>query len=214
MGLTVEYYFALASPWAYLGHAQLVDICRRHGARIDDLLIDYAQAFAAAGTAMLAHRPPLRRKYRLLELKRWSGLRSVTLNPQPKHLSGEAAEPAEDQAARMCIAAKWLEHDSLKLAFAIAKALWAEEREAFRPEVLLEIARECGLDGRALLSAADAPEVIAQRKANTERAIANGVFGMPTYRVPDDPQGEAFFWGQDRLDFLDRALAQLKPGQA
>jgi carboxymethylenebutenolidase len=46
------------------------------------------------------------------------------------------------------------------------------------------------------------PRSEATYQANTEAAIAAGVFGAPFYVV----DGEVF-WGQDRLDYLDDFLA-------
>jgi len=209
MPVTIEYYYALASPWAYLGHSAFMAIIEKHGARVDDLLIDYETAFHAAGTLMLPQRPALRKKYRLLELKRWSAFRAVPLVPQPRHYRGEAEEPDESRAVGMCLALKRQGGDSMRLAYAVSRGLWAEERDAFRPEVLREIASDEGFDAAALLEAAETPDIATQWRANTDRAVRNGVFGMPTYRWADDPSGAFFFWGQDRLEFVDRALATL-----
>src|SRR5947207_2397578 len=65
------------------------------------------------------------------------------------------------------------------------------------------VAGENGLDGAALLAAADTGAVREEYAANTAEAIARGVFGAPSYVH----RGE-LFWGQDRLDFLERALAR------
>jgi 2-hydroxychromene-2-carboxylate isomerase len=67
---------------------------------------------------------------------------------------------------------------------------------------LLEIAREQGADGPALLATAQTPAVQEEYDANTRAAIDQGVFGMPTFVIDDE-----LFWGQDRLDFVARALA-------
>jgi 2-hydroxychromene-2-carboxylate isomerase len=68
-------------------------------------------------------------------------------------------------------------------------------------DTLLEIARAQGADGPALLAAAQAPTVQQEYDANTQAAIDQGVFGMPTYVIEDE-----LFWGQDRLDFVARAV--------
>ena len=47
------------------------------------------------------------------------------------------------------------------------------------------------------MRASDAPEVKAQLKANTEEAIARGVFGVPTFCVDDK-----LFWGLDALPMM------------
>jgi 2-hydroxychromene-2-carboxylate isomerase len=85
---------------------------------------------------------------------------------------------------------------------AMMSAVWAEERDLADRATLLEIAREQGADGPTLLEAAEESAVGQESDANTRAAIDQGVFGMPTFVI----EGE-LFWGQDRLDFVARALA-------
>ena len=201
MERTIEYYYALASPWSYLGNERLIRIAAEHGARIDPVIIDYDPVFKATGTVPLPERPRVRKAYRLVELARWSRFRGVPLNPEPRFYRGETEEPDERQAALMVTAAKEAGLDSLALAHAISRALWAEERFPFRPDELLAIAKEEGFDGPALLGAAGRPETARAYEEATRRAIRRDVFGMPFYRLDGEP-----FWGQDRLEFLERAL--------
>ena len=198
----VEYYFALASPWSYLGNDRLREIAAAHGAAIDPVIVDYDRMFAAAGTIPLPQRPPLRKAYRLVELRRWSAWRGVPLVPEPRHYRGEVEEPDERLAALMVTAARAAGEDSLALAHAIGRALWAEERFPFVRSELLSIAQAVGLDGPSLLAAAERPETARLYESQTDRAVARGVFGMPFYIWRDEP-----FWGQDRLEMLDAALA-------
>ncbi len=72
-----------------------------------------------------------------------------------------------------------------------------------RPRRCWEIATAEGFDGPALRAAAATPEIARLYTEQTDRAIARGAFGMPFYIFADEP-----FWGQDRLDLLERALAQ------
>ena len=199
---TIEYYFALASPWSYLGNQRLREIAAAHDAVIDPIIVDYDRMFAAAGTVPLPLRPPLRKAYRLVELRRWSARRGVPLNPEPRHYRGEVEEPDERLAALVVTAAGAAGEDALGLAHAISRALWAEERNPFVRTELLSIAGEAGLDGPSLLAAAGLPETARRYESQTERAIARGVFGMPFYIWRDEP-----FWGQDRLEMLETTLA-------
>ncbi|MCY4468125.1 MAG: 2-hydroxychromene-2-carboxylate isomerase [Thiotrichales bacterium] len=198
----VEYYFALASPWSYLGNDRLREIAAARDAAIDPVIVDYDRMFAAAGTIPLPDRPPLRKAYRLVELRRWSAWRNVPLVPEPRHYRGEVEEPDERLAALMVTAAKAAGADSLALAHAIGRALWAEERFPFDRAELLSIAAANGFDGPALLAAAEEPDTARLYDSQTDRAIARGVFGMPFYIFGGEP-----FWGQDRLEMLEAALA-------
>jgi carboxymethylenebutenolidase len=87
------------------------------------------------------------------------------------------------------------------LSGACLQAVWADERDIADPATLVAIAGEQGLDGRDLLAAAQEPAAIAGYQANTEAAIEAGVFGAPTFVI-----GDELFWGQDRLEFVARAL--------
>ena len=201
MARIIEYYYALASPWSYLGNDRLRRLAADHGARIDPFIIDYDPVFAATGTVPLPHRPRVRKAYRLVELARWSRFLGVPLNPEPRFYRGEVEEPDEREAALMVTAAKAAGLDSLRLAHAISRALWAEERFPFRPAELRAIAAAEGFDAEALLKAAGWPETAQDYEAATRRAIELEVFGMPFYRLDGEP-----FWGQDRLEHLERAL--------
>lgn len=202
MSVVIEYYYALASPWAYLGHDRFRRIAAAAGATIEPYIIDYDRMFEAAGTVPLPKRPRLRKAYRLIELRRWSEYRGVPLHPEPRFYRGEVEEPDERQGALMVTAAKARGLDSLRLAHAVSRALWAEERFPFRPEELIAVAAAEGFDGEALLEAAATPEVARAYEGQTDRSIERGVFGMPFYILGDEP-----FWGQDRLELLERALA-------
>ena len=202
MARVIEYYYALASPWSYLGNDLLRRIAAEHDARIDPVIIDYDPVFTATGTIPLPNRPRVRKAYRLVELARWSRFRGVPLKPEPRFYRGESEEPDEREAALMVTAAKDAGLDSLALAHAISRALWAEERFPFRTQELRSIAKAEGFDGQALLEAAARPETANAYEAATRRAIELDVFGMPFYRLDGEP-----FWGQDRLEFLERALA-------
>jgi 2-hydroxychromene-2-carboxylate isomerase len=108
-----------------------------------------------------------------------------------------------DPASCLIIAARTAHGNqaAMKLAGAIMRAVWAEERNIADPEVLAAIANMQDLDGKQLLQAAETPAVQAEYERNTDEAIAANVFGAPWYIV-----GDEHFWGQDRLEFVERAL--------
>ena len=196
MTKVIDYYLFLISPWAYLGGPRLADMARRHGAEVRVKPIDARIVFPATGGLPLAKRAPERQAYRLAELARWSRHLDMPLNLQPAHF------PAPDEnAARLVIAAVATAGDAFGLSQAILAALWTEERDIADPTVLEQIAGENGHDGAALLAKSQEETVGASHHEFSEEAVARGVFGSPSYVY----EGEVF-WGQDRLDFLDRAL--------
>ena len=196
---SIDYFFTVVSPWSWLGHARLVEVAAKHGALIHVKPIDLGRVFPVSGGLPLAKRAPQRQAYRLVELARWRDYLDVPINLQPKFgtSSGLLAE-------RWILAAAELgTPQALALAGAIMRARWVEERDIAAADTLAEIASSNRLDAAALAARAGAPEVTECQDALTQEAIARGVFGAPTYIV-----GEEMFWGQDRLDFLDRKLAQ------
>ncbi|MES2262296.1 MAG: 2-hydroxychromene-2-carboxylate isomerase [Pseudomonadota bacterium] len=200
MSKTCLYYFAPHSPWTYLGHARFVEMAKRHGVQVDVRPLDLGRVFGASGGLPLAKRAPQRQAYRLAELARWSAFLGVPMNVQPKFF------PVSPDAAAKLIVATRLAHGvdaALDLAQAIMRGLWAEERNIGDEETLIQIANSCELDGRMLVKTAATASVQAEYDRNTDEANGASVFGSPWYIV----DGESF-WGQDRLDFVERAMSK------
>ena len=196
---TVEYFLSPVSPYVYLGHQRFVALAKAQRATVVIKPIDLARVFPATGGLPLAKRAPQRQAYRLVELARWGAFLDVPINPQPAFFPCPA-----DLASKWVIAAADTDPaGALDFIGAIGLALWAEQRNPDDRATLAALAEAHGLDARALAAKADAATTAARYDALTAEAIEQGVFGAPTYAY----RGE-LFWGQDRLDFLERALAQ------
>lgn len=201
MSTTIDYYFTPQSPWAYLGHERLAHIARAAGATVRVLPIDLGgKVFPISGGLPLGQRAPQRQAYRLLELRRCSDHQGLPLNTKPKFFP-----VAGDDASRLIIAVDL--HDgaeaAMKISSAIFRAVWVQERHIADEKQLAQLLVECGLKSERLEQSFS--QAVQERyESNTEQAIAAGVFGAPTYVI----DGE-LFWGQDRLDFVERKLAAL-----
>ena len=195
----VDYYFTPISPFTYLGHDRFVAVAGTHGATIAVKAINLGEVFPVSGGLPLSKRAPQRQAYRLVELKRWSEYLNLPINIQPKFfpVNGDLAAAwilaAEEQGIAQALA----------LTGAVGRAIWEQERDVAAESTLRDIAGEQGLDAAALGRRAASAEIGARYKALTQEAIARQVFGAPTYVYRDE-----LFWGQDRLDFLTRALAE------
>ncbi len=197
MSKIIDYYMSPISPWTYLGHARMHAIAKRHGAAINVKPIDLGQVFPVSGGLPLPKRAPQRQAYRLVELKRWRDYLQVPLTIQPKFFPADATN-----AALMIHAAKTEgPEQQMKLAGGLLKAVWADERNIADLDTLRAVAREQGLEADKLLAVLDSAKPAYE--AATKEAIERQVFGVPTYVYRDEP-----FWGQDRLEFLDLALAR------
>ncbi len=198
MSKTVEYFMAPASPWAYLGHQRFLAIAKKHHANIELKPADIAKVFGATGGVPVAQRPIQRQEYRLAELTRWSTYLQIPLNLHPKFF------PVSGELASKLIIATQQEvgaEAGLSVAFALGRAVWAEEKNIADSDTLASIADSLGLQGKDLMAHAASDAVAADYARHTDDALAAHIFGVPWYRV--DGEG---YWGQDRLDFVERAL--------
>lgn len=197
MSKTIDYYVSLISPWTFLGHERLVAMAEQSGASINIWPVDFSVIFPSTGGIPLPKRSDQRKAYRLLELRRWREHLKLDFNLEPRHF------PVSDKlAATMVVNLRDQDPEAaIRLAGACLRACWVEERDISDTDTLLQIAKENDLEGEALLADSDgAAETIA---GDSAAAIELGVFGAPSYRF-----GGELFWGQDRLDFLQRALQQ------
>ncbi|MBB5695181.1 2-hydroxychromene-2-carboxylate isomerase [Muricoccus pecuniae] len=199
MGLGIDYYVSLNSPWTHLGAARLEAMAARHGATLRVHPVDFGTVFAASGGLPLPKRSPQRQAYRMQELERWREHLGIPIHLRPRFFPAN-----EKPAAHTVIAARETlgEAPALALAHRVLKALWEEERDTGDPATLAALVAELGLPADLPALGAE-PRWAERREEDTRAALKRGVFGAPSYVV-----GEEIFWGQDRLDFLDRRLAR------
>ena len=200
MPATIDYYFAPNSPWTYLGHQRFAEIAKAAGATINVLPVDLGgKVFPVSGGLPLSKRAPQRQAYRLVELKRFSELLGQPIVLQPKFFP-----VSSDDAAQLIIAVDLNDGTDAAMALTgrILRGVWVEERNiADARDLAAMLADQC-LPARRL-DDAHSQSVHERYEADSQRAIDAGVFGAPSYVV----DGE-IFWGQDRLDFLQRRVAQ------
>ena len=202
MATTIHYFFAPQSPWTYLGHERFVRIAADAGAEVKVRPMDLGgKVFPVSGGLPLGQRAPQRQAYRLVELARFREHLGVPLNLKPK-----CFPVAGDDAARLIIAVDNADGSAaaLRLTGAVLAAVWVQERDIASAATRAELLAECGLPAQRAEEAL-APEVQATYAQYTQQAIEAGVFGSPSYVVAGE-----IFWGQDRLDFLQRRLAALR----
>ena len=199
-------YYSLSSPWAYFAGPKLQDIVRRHRVRLLLKPYDFQEIAPRTGGVPLRTRPEPRRTYHALELDRWRKYLGMPLQLTPKYYPADG-KPAgwNKPPGWMVIAAQERGLDAQCLSHALLRALWAEERDTADQKVCIAVAIENGMPGAELAAAEQSAPVQALYKAYGDEAERLGVFGAPTYVL----DGERF-WGQDRLDFLDRALDRLR----
>jgi len=85
-------------------------------------------------------------------------------------------------------------------------ATWAQSRRVDLPDVVAEVARSVGLDGAEVVARASAEPAKTKLRTNTERAVADGIFGVPAMMA-----GTELFWGTDSLPHLEAFLQGRDP---
>ena len=200
MALHIDYYVSLNSPWTHLGAARIEAMAARHGATMRVWPVDFGTIFPASGGLPLPKRAPQRQAYRLQELARWREAVGEPIQIHPKFF------PANELPSATCvIAVRETLGDAAAIALAhrVLKALWQEDQNPGDPATLAQLIRDVGLDAEAVMQLAADPKWAERRTADTQTALDRGVFGAPTYVI-----GEDIFWGQDRLEFVEKRLAK------
>jgi 2-hydroxychromene-2-carboxylate isomerase len=194
---TIDYYFSVNSPWTYLGHALLHEIAAKRSAEIAYRPMPILEVFEATGSLPLPKRPPARQRYRWLEMQRWREKRNLPLTLKPAHFP---LDPTLANRAVLAVIARGA--PPAELIDRALKGVWAEELNLNDPAVIAGLLEDCGFDAASVLAEARSDSIGALYDRNGRDAVAADVFGAPGYVL----DGEVF-WGQDRLELLDDALA-------
>jgi 2-hydroxychromene-2-carboxylate isomerase len=195
---TIEYFYSAHSAFAYLGSARFAAISPGH--MVIHRPVDLDRVVPGAGVPGFKKRTPAHRAYYFRrEIQRWAQFRGVAIKQgHPQHHYNDIT-----LGNCMVIAGIQAGLDVQPLAHAMLQSHWRDDSDLADPATLLALAKLAGFDGDALLRAAQTPEIQAIYATNTDEAIRRSVFGSPTYFVDGD-----MFYGQDRLELVERALSQ------
>jgi 2-hydroxychromene-2-carboxylate isomerase len=194
MSKTVEFYFDVGSPTAYLAHKRLQQLRAQYELDLRYMPMLLGGVFKATGnTSPVAI--PAKGKYMLeQDLPRFAARYGVPLTFNPHFpintLNLMRAAVAAQQLG--CLDA-YLDR--------VFDAIWVEEKNMGDAAVVAQVLADAGLDAGTLIARSQDPAVKAELVANTEAAVARGVFGAPTLFMDG-----AMYFGQDRLDFIEQAL--------
>ncbi len=196
---TIDYYFATMSPWTYLGHERFAAIARAAGARINLCPIDLGKVFPVSGGLPLAKRAPQRQAYRLVELRRFADHLKLPLNLHPAHfpVAGRRVRAPDPRGRPARRHRRGDGADRRGAARGLGRR--AQHRRRGRPGRAAEGARPAGAPARRCR---EPPRSTSATRRTRSARSSSSVFGAPSYVI----DGE-LFWGQDRLDFVERRLA-------
>jgi len=193
----IDYYLTSVSPWTYLGHRAVQAVAAKHGATLVVKPVNLAEMFKVSGQVSLADRPAVRQRYRFIELQRFAEMRGLTLNLKPKFFPTNPT-----LADHTIIAIRETGGDPMTYMDSVFSAVWADETDISVEATLAGLLASAGFDAAAILAKAHSSEIAAIRARNTADAVAVDATGVPAFVLNGEP-----FWGQDRIDMLDRALS-------
>jgi 2-hydroxychromene-2-carboxylate isomerase len=196
MSRSIDFAFTLLSPWTYLGFDRFHAIVRTHDLDIRYRPVNLGEVFKETGGLPLAQRAPARQRYRLMELQRWRAARGLPLVISPKGFPCNIAL-ADKTALAIAEAGASPEEFCRK----VLRGIWVENRQ-MDDEGELRAALAAAGNSPDVLEAAKSEAIASIYASNRDWAIANGVFGAPSFVI----DGE-IFWGQDRLEHLDDMLS-------
>ncbi|MGB2248132.1 MAG: 2-hydroxychromene-2-carboxylate isomerase [Alcanivorax sediminis] len=194
MSKTVEFIFDVGSPTAYLAWTQLEAMCDRTGAELQLTPVLLGGIFKATGNNPPGA-VPAKGMYMMRDLARYAQRYQVSLNMNPHF-------PVNTLMPMRIVTAAIGTPELNAVVKALYDAMWKSPCKLSETEELTRVLSEAGLDAEHWLSRAADESVKDTLKANTEAAVKRGVFGAPTLFV-----GNEMFFGQDRLDFVEEALA-------
>jgi 2-hydroxychromene-2-carboxylate isomerase len=201
MSRSIDYYFSLQSPWAYIGHDLFTKVVSPYNLKVNYKPVVLVDLFSETGGLPLLKRHPVRQRYRMVELQRWRDKRGLNFHLQPEHWPFNVR-----LADGLIIATIEAGHDPDALLRRAYAGVWEQQLKLNDADVLTRLADESGLPGKQLIERAASDDIGAVYEQNRQDALDADVFGSPAYVL----DGEVF-WGQDRIELLADAL---KSGRA
>jgi 2-hydroxychromene-2-carboxylate isomerase len=196
MSKTIEFYFDVGSPTAYLAFTQLPALASRHGAQVEWRPVLLGGIFKAVGNRSPVEVIP-KGRYMLEDLRRYAKRYGVSFRFNP-HFPINTLQLMRGAAAIQI-------HEPPRLPDYIGtmfRALWVDEENMGDPAIVAKAQAASGFDAGQIASWCGDPAVKQKLIDDTNAAVGRGLFGVPTIFVSG-----AMFFGQDRLDFVEEALA-------
>ena len=197
MSNPIDFHFDFSSPYSFLASEQIETLAARHGRTVAFRPMLLGIVFKASGGAPLTEQYGPKARYSVHDFERSARFTGVRYRHPSKFPIGAVG------ASRAVL---WLQQHRPEKAnefvHAVFRAFFQDDRDISDPAVVAQIAQSIGINGAALMEAAQTPEIKDALRRCVEEAVAFGVFGAPTIVV----DGEVF-WGNDRLPQIERWLA-------
>lgn len=190
----LDFFYDIGSPYSYLCATQIRGVADKHERAVTWRPMLLGAVFKASGNDMPA-RVPAKAQWMLKDLQLWAKHYGVQFQFPPLFPANTV------RAMRACVAAQ-ARGKVEAMSVSLFQAYWVRGLDPSGEEAIGQASAAAGLDGAEILKAIDEQATKDALRKNTDEAVARGVFGAPTIFV-----GDAMFWGNDRLELVDRYLA-------
>ncbi len=192
----IDYFYTCTSPFTWFGQKPFAAVAAKHKKEVRYKPVNLMEVWKVSGGVAPPQRPPMRQRYRLLELQRVGHFHGLDVIAQP---NSYPANP--ERADCCCILLAQQGSDPGEFLFSVGEALWSQDRQIADEAVLIELLDKAGFDGKTTVQDSKDPAIAEMRKANSQEAVELDVVGAPAYVYKNE-----VFWGQDRIAHLDHMI--------
>ena len=196
MASHIDYFYTSTSPFTWFGQKPFCEVAAKHNKEIRYKPVNLMEVWKVSGGVAPPQRPPMRQRYRLIELQRIGHYHGLEVIAQPDSVP---ANP--ERADCCCILLSQQGKDPGPFLASVGEALWGQDRQIADESILAELLDKAGFDGKTIVSDSKDPAIAEIRNANSQEAINLDVVGAPAYVYEKE-----VFWGQDRVDYLDHMI--------
>ena len=197
MAHPVEFYFDFSSPYGYMASTRIDELAARYGREVIWRPILLGVAFKATGSAPLPG-IPLKGDYAKRDFIRSAAFYGLAYKTP-------TAFPISTVAAARAF--YWADRKNPEKAVDVAKALlrayFVDDLNISSPDETIRVVAGLGYSAEEVHAGINDQSIKDITKTEVDNAIARGVFGSPYIIVDGEP-----FWGMDRIEQVERWLAQ------
>ena len=202
MSKTIEFHWDLGSTNSYFALHLVKPVARKHGAGIVPHPFNLGYVFRKQNYVLMEE-PKAKLRNRKIDLMRWARRYDLPFR-MPTKFPMKTSPALRGALAMRRFGKEWAFMEEIFAAYWERDDASVGEIAGLRP-----IAAKLGVDAKRFVDLAESAEIRSELASETDRALARGVFGAPTFFV-----GEQMFWGKDRMEFIDEELASPRPPRA
>jgi 2-hydroxychromene-2-carboxylate isomerase len=196
MAKTIEFYWDLGSTNSYFALHLIKPVAAKHGARLVPHPFNLGYVFRHHNYVLMDE-PKAKIANRIADLRRWAKRHQLPFR-MPTRFPIKTSPALRGALAMRRFGKEWAFMEAIFAAYWERDDASVAELEGLRP-----VAEALAVDGDRFAALGESDEIRQELIAETDGGLARGVFGAPTFVV-----GQEIFWGKDRMDFIDEALAQ------